>query len=173
MDAIEPDEGEGEPPLLPVLNRHKPIGTTAGVDFKTVRPCVMTNKSHVNQVVADTNSWEQQAVVQMEMCDAVKFYVRNEDQDSLVLIPYEYFDISKHYKPDFMVRLINDMTVLLEIKGFEDNEDKAKHEAAKQWVRAVNNWGKLGQWVFHVCRDPMLLGRELTGLSRKDGSPVV
>src|SRR5207245_618764 len=27
-DAIEPDDSEGEPPLLPVLNRYKPIGTT-------------------------------------------------------------------------------------------------------------------------------------------------
>ena len=38
-DAIQPDDTEGEPPLLPLLNRYKPIGTTADVDFKTTRPC--------------------------------------------------------------------------------------------------------------------------------------
>src|SRR5439155_15712510 len=35
--AIEPDEAEGEPPLLPVLNRYKPTGTTAEVNFTTKR----------------------------------------------------------------------------------------------------------------------------------------
>jgi type III restriction enzyme len=27
---------------------------------------------------------------------------------------------------------------------------------------AVNNWGQLGKWDFHVCRNPLLLGKELT-----------
>jgi type III restriction enzyme len=38
---------------------------------------------------------------------------------------------------------------------------KAKHNAAKRWVSAVNNWGQLGQWVFHVNRNPQLLDREM------------
>lgn len=33
--------------------------------------------------------------------------------------------------------------------------------AARRWVAAVNNWGQLGRWVFHVCRDPQLLVQEL------------
>jgi len=53
LDAIVPNEDEGETPLLPILNRYKPIGTTAEVDFVTKRPCVATTRSHVNQVVAD------------------------------------------------------------------------------------------------------------------------
>jgi type III restriction enzyme len=40
-------------------------------------------------------------------------------------------------------------------------DDKAKHEAARRWIAAVNNWGKLGYWAFHVCRDPQLIEREL------------
>jgi type III restriction enzyme len=58
-DAIEPEDSEGEPPLLPVLNRYKPMGTTAEVEFKTTRPCLMTQRSHINQVVAHTGSWEE------------------------------------------------------------------------------------------------------------------
>jgi type III restriction enzyme len=49
----------------------------------------------------------------------------------------------------------------LEVKGFEDEQTRAKHEAAKRWVMAVNNWGQLGRWSFHVCRNPMMLQREL------------
>jgi hypothetical protein len=36
-------------------------------------------------------------------------------------------------------RLSNGVTLILEIKGFEDDETKAKHNAAKRWVTAVNN----------------------------------
>ena len=65
------------------------------------------------------------------------------------------------YEPDFLVKLTTGATVVLEIKGFEEHEDRAKCEAAKKWVRAVNNWGQLGRWHFHVCRDPQVLEREL------------
>src|SRR5439155_12804608 len=80
-------------------------------------------------------------------------------------IPYEYMGIDHGYEPDFLVRLQNGATVVLEIKGFEDDQTKAKHTAAKRWVEAVNNWGQLGMWVFHVCRNPQLLDRELEYLA--------
>jgi len=40
------------------------------------------------------------------------------------------------------------------------DQDRAKHQAAKRWVSAVNNWGQLGRWAFHVCKDSQMLGRE-------------
>jgi hypothetical protein len=71
-------------------------------------------------------------------------------------------EVADHaYEPDFLVRLRNGITVVLEIKGFEDDRANAKHNAAKRWIEAVNNWGRLGRWNFHVCRNPQLLGREL------------
>ncbi|MBW2139310.1 MAG: hypothetical protein JRH06_17415 [Deltaproteobacteria bacterium] len=78
-----------------------------------------------------------------------------------LVIPYEYYGIGHGYEPDFLVRMKDGRTLILEIKGYETDEEKAKHAAAKRWVSAVNNWGKLGEWCFHVCRDPQLLGREL------------
>ena len=71
-DAIEPDDDQGEPPLLPILNRYKPIGSTAEVDFKTTRPCYATIKSHINQVVLDTTTWEQSAAFRLEQSNAVR-----------------------------------------------------------------------------------------------------
>ena len=59
------------------------------------------------------------------------------------------------------VRLINGVTLILEIKGYEDDQTRAKHAAARRWVSAVNNWGQLGRWAFHVCRKPQSLAREL------------
>jgi type III restriction enzyme len=163
-DGIVPDESEGEPPLMPILNRYKPIGTTSDVDFKTTRPCHATFKSHIDQVVMDTQSWEASASFKLESSESVAFFARNDHLG--VLIPYEYMDIDHSYEPDFLVRLGNGVTVVLEIKGFEDDQDKAKHTAAKRWVTAVNNWGQLGRWAFHVCYNPQLLDKEMGYLNR-------
>ncbi len=75
-------------------------------------------------------------------------------------IPYEYQGISHSYMPDFLVRLVGGLTVILEIKGYEDDHDRAKHEAAGRWVKAVNHWGEMGRWAFHVCKNPAMLGRD-------------
>jgi type III restriction enzyme len=158
-DGIVPDDTEGEPPLMPILNRYKRIGATAEVDFKTMRPCHATQKSHIDQVVLDNLRWEASAAFRLESSDAVSFYARN---DHLGLtIPYEYMGLDHSYEPDFLVRLANRVTVLVEIKGFEDDITKAKHNAARRWIAAVNNWGELGTWAFHVNRNPQLLDREL------------
>jgi type III restriction enzyme len=159
-NGIEPDDGAGEPPLLPVLNRHKPIGSTADVDFKTVRRCWPTGRSHVNQVVLDTDTWEQAAAFRLERSRAVAF--RNDHLECAV--PYEYLEVSHSYLPDFLVRLRGGTTLLLEIKGYEDDQDRAKHEAARRWVSAVNHWGHLGRWDLHLCRNPQQLGRELEAI---------
>jgi type III restriction enzyme len=53
-----------------------------------------------------------------------------------------------------------------EIKGFEDDEMQARHQAAKPWISAVKNWGKLGQWEFAVCRKPHELPRVLKYVAR-------
>jgi type III restriction enzyme len=61
-------------------------------------------------------------------------------------------------------RLTDGGTVVLEMKGYEDEPTRAKHAGARRWVSAVNNWGELGVWRFHVCRDPQALGQELAAL---------
>ncbi|HXG65097.1 MAG TPA: hypothetical protein VNO70_08305, partial [Blastocatellia bacterium] len=163
IDAIEPDDAKGEPPLLPILNRYKPIGSTAQVDFKTTRPCYQTHKSHINQVAADTATWEQSAAFRLEQSRQVACYARNDHME--FVIPYEYLGVSHAYTPDYLARLVNGVTLILEIKGLETEQDRAKRQAAQRWVSAVNNWGKLGRWDFHVCRDPQMLGRELDAIA--------
>lgn len=162
LAAIRPDESQGEPPLLPILNRYSPIGSTAGVDFKTTKPVFMTQYSHINAVAADTAQWEQSAAFRLEQAvnhGIAKFYARN---DQLGFnISYEFMGGSHIYEPDFLIRMSNEVTVIVEIKGLEDEQDRAKHQAAQRWVTAVNNWGKLGEWVFHLNRDPQMLIHEL------------
>ena len=164
LEVIEPDDEKGEPPLLPILNRYKPIGSTSSVDFKTTRPCYHTAKSHINLVAADTATWEQSAAFRLEQSKNVAFYARNDHLE--FVIPYEYLGMGHAYTPDFIVRLANGVTLVLEIKGYEDDQDRAKHQSMQRWISAVNNWGKLGRWAFHVSKDPDMLGRELEWIVR-------
>lgn len=172
LDAIRPNTIEGEPPLLPILDRYNPIGSTKDVNFKTIRPCVATVASHINQVVMDTKTWEQTATDELERSveDGIsKFYARN---DNLELeIPYDYEGHSHKYLPDFIVRLNTpeqEVTLVLEIKGQVEDQTNAKHQAAQKWVDAVNNWGRLGQWCFHVCFNPHNLRNELKSILRRE-----
>ena len=162
MAAIQPNEVEGETPLLPILNRYKPIGTSAEVNFMTTRSCHGTERSQINQVVLDTDTWERSSCFRLEQSEVVDYYARN---DHLGLgIPYEYTDVSHTYEPDFIVRLKNNVNLIVEIKGHESDRELAKYAGAERWVSAVNNWNELGKWDFHVCRDPQLLERELAYL---------
>lgn len=170
MTAILPDDTQGENPLLPILNRYKPVGTSAAVDFFTTRSCHGTQRSQVNLVVLDTQRWERSACFYLESSNAVKYYVRN---DHLGLsLPYQYREVTHSYEPDFIVRLKNGVNVLLETKGYKRQHESLKSEAAKRWVAAVNNWNRerlgepeqQGRWAFHVCEDPQRLTQELNGL---------
>jgi type III restriction enzyme len=163
--AVVSDDAEGEPPLLPRLNRYEPIGTTAKVHFKTVKPVQLTIASHLNYVACDTNSWEQAAAFQLEQLakeNLVCCYARNDRME--FNIPYDLYGNPHPYEPDFIVRLCNGLNVVLEIKGREREDTDAKHQAARRWVSAVNNWKRLGEWDFLVCRDPQKLSAEFVKL---------
>jgi type III restriction enzyme len=159
-DAIHPDDSQGEPPLLPILNRYRPTGSTAGVDFVTKRSVVSSAKSHINAVVLHSG-WEAAAARLLEAPEAseiVEAYARN-DHLGLV-IPYEYFEVEHSYEPDFLVRLLGGTNVLVEVKGYEVHDPEktnAKHQAARKWVTAVNNLSEFGKWDFLVSRDLELL----------------
>jgi len=157
--AIEPAKLEGEPPILPQPNRFKPIGSTSSVNFTTTKVPRVTIRSHVNMMISDTQTWEQSADFTLESSDKVFSYIRNDHLE--FTIPYEYEGVPDHYEPDFIVKLTNGVSLILEIKGYEDNQTKAKHQGARKWVSAVNNWGKLGKWEFLVCRHPAMLKTEL------------
>jgi hypothetical protein len=45
---------------------------------------------------------------------------------------------------------------------------KTKFAAAERWVRAVNYWGKMGQWKFHDCLDPNHLRSQLEHFSKEE-----
>ena len=160
--AITPADAAGEPAELPRLNRYRQTGSTSSVHFKTVKPVVATQASHVNYVACDTQRWEQIAAGRLEQLAGdgiVRSYVRNERLE--FVIPYSFNGNDRGYEPDFIAHLENSVRLIVEIKGEDRPETPAKHEAAKRWVRAVNRWRRLGEWDFLVCRDPHHLDRQI------------
>ena len=158
-EAIEPDTEAGEAPVLPIIEKFRPVGSTKEVLFRTLRLAVGTAKSHVSHVVLDAPKWEHSAAFQLERVGAVVAYARNDHLD--FTIPYEWQGLRHEYRPDYLVRLRGgdgqEMKLILEIKGFETEQDRQKEAAAQRWVRAVNHHGEFGRWAFRVCRNPQSL----------------
>jgi len=64
-----------------------------------------------------------------------------------------------------------ELMLLLEVKGQEDEQDRAKYAGAQKWIRAVNHHGEFGKWTFYVCRDPNQLGSALSRIAASSGTP--
>lgn len=162
LQAISPNKDEGETPLLPKFNSQNRVDSTRHANFKTALECFATKNSHISHVVLHSD-WEGAAAQVIE--EAVEMgYARHyariyEDRKVGLAIPCgvigEDYD---RYFPDFLVRMASpagdDWTLVLEIKGQPSRETEIKNDAAKRWVAAVNNWGEMGQWAFHVCYEP-------------------
>jgi len=164
-NAIEPDTDAGEAPLLPRIERFRPVGSTAEVLFRTTRRCHGTTKSHVSHVVTDDRSWEHSVAYHLERMPQVISYVKNDHLD--FTIPYDFEGHRHSYVPDFLVRLRTDdggeVTVILEVKGYESEQDRAKESAARRWVRAVNHHGEFGRWALAACKEPRMVKDALGG----------
>jgi type III restriction enzyme len=157
LDAIEPDVEQGESALLPRIERHRPIGSTAQVQFRTTKKTKQTEKSHISHVVLDSN-WEGGAQHHLEQCKRVVAYAKNDRLDFEIL--YEWEGATHKYIPDYLIRIVDEhdreTNLILEIKGLETQQDKAKRAAADKWKRAVNNLPDrpYGTWDYVVCKNP-------------------
>lgn len=164
LPHIHPVDAEGREIILPRIERFRPQGSTKEVRFPTGRPCYATKKSHISHVVLDSPLWEKVAAQQLETCDIVQSYARNDRLG--FTIPYLDHTTGepRSHRPDFIVRLTNGLLIALEIKGYVHELDEAKKAAGLKWAKAVNNHGEFGRWVYDVCYNPDDLCRQLQDL---------
>lgn len=138
--------------LAPVYDEASPIGSTGQMRaWYTTKPNVPTQGSHISHVVGDS-SWEQYAANIFETRDEVVAYAKN---DHLGFhINYLWQGSRRRYVPDFIVRLGNGVILVLEIKGEDSPQNKAKRDALAEWVLAVNAAGGFGTWAWDVAFEP-------------------
>lgn len=131
---------EGREKVLPIWHPEK-FGSTKYVQGHTSKPVYPTEKSHVNVVVADTESWEQIAAKSLEELDAVAFYVKNEYLG--FTIPYVASDgEERRYYPDFVARCTTPdgeaVNLMIEITGMNRDKAEKRWYVEHRWLPAVN-----------------------------------
>lgn len=127
-----------------IVDTNKPIISTGDMRaWDTSKPYVHTRKSHINFCVCDSR-WESTTALHLDRSPHVAAWVKN---DHLGFEIRYIFNGGEHkYRPDFLARLSNDEIFIIETKGEEDQKDKVKREATREWLRAVNQHGGFGRW---------------------------
>jgi len=148
-DAIREENTER---LEPVFDVERPICSTADMPrWYTGKPCQRTAKSHINVCVYDS-TWEATDAYVLDTSEEVAAWAKNDHLGFEIY--YFYAGQPRKYRPDFLVRLTNGLMPIVETKGEETDEDRAKHKALREWVEAVNTHGGFGRWEAAVARRP-------------------
>ena len=135
-----------------VFDEDVPIGSTRAMrTWYTTKPNIPTVKSQVSHVVGDS-AWEGYAANLFETSANVVSYVKNDHLG--FQIHYLWNGSRRRFIPDFIVRLANGMMVVLEIKGVDDEQNRAKRSALAAWVQGVNEKGGFGTWAHDVAFAP-------------------
>jgi hypothetical protein len=161
--AIRPDASQGEAPETPRLEPGRETGSTAEVDFSTAKPVREVVKSHLNLVVVDSK-WEASAAYHLDRHPQVAAFAKN--QGLGFAINYLTQDGRHEYVPDFLARLANGVTLILETKGGRDEKAEVKAQAAERWVAAVNADGRFGEWRYASAATRTTCRRSSTGCWR-------
>ena len=70
------------------------------------------------------------------------------------VVKYLYNGIIHDFWPDFLIRLDNDVTLVLEIKGIDSTQNKEKRRYLEEWIDLVNEDGNYGSWSWDVAFHP-------------------
>jgi type III restriction enzyme len=127
-----------------VVDQDHPIRSTADMKaWDTSKACVHTQKSHINFCACDS-TWEANEALSLDRSPYVRAWAKNDHLGFEV--SYLYNGVEHKYRPDFLIRLTTGEVLVLETKGQETEQDKAKRAALREWISAVNAHGGFGRW---------------------------
>lgn len=133
--------------IAPIFDPNKKIRSTADMPtWFTSKPCYITKTSQISHCVFDS-AWESTESYVIEKNPHVIAWAKNDHLGFEIL--YVFDGVVRKYLPDFLIRLDNGKTLILETKGQETRRDKEKRKALSEWVSAVNSIGEYGEW----CND--------------------
>ncbi len=138
--------------IEPVFDEESPIGSTRYMrTWYTTRPCHPTQKSQISHMLSDS-AWEQYAANALEKHDHVAAYAKNDHLGFQIY--YLWNGARRRYIPDFFIRMKNGNTLVLEVKGEDSEQNKAKRAALDAWTKAINEKGGFGTWSWDVAFEP-------------------
>lgn len=127
----------------------------------TSRPCEHTKRSHINMAVYDSR-WEASEAYALDHSDLVESWVKNDHLGFEILFVYR--GVVRKYRPDFLVRLKSGLMLIIETKGEESDESRAKHRFLDEWVKAINQTQGFGRWRWTVVTDAAKIESHLQDL---------
>ncbi|WP_405229331.1 BPTD_3080 family restriction endonuclease [Lentisalinibacter sediminis] len=137
---------------VPVFDEDQPIRSTADMrPWYTGKPCEYTLRSHINFCTYDS-TWEASEAYELDRNPVVHSWVKNDRLGFEIF--YIYRGIVKKYRPDFIVRLRNGRTLVLETKGQDSGIARTKREFLEEWICTVNEYGGFGKWSHDISFDP-------------------
>ena len=143
---------ENSESLVPVFDTERPILSTGDMRiWYTGKPCEFTKRSHVNFCVYDS-TWESADAFQLDHNGNVDAWAKNDHLGFEIL--YVFKGVVHKYRPDFIIRLKDGSFLVLETKGQDSDQDKAKRTSLTEWVKAVNEHGGFGNWNGAVAKQP-------------------
>ena len=146
MDYIKATQTEQ---LIPVYDTNRRVRSTADmVTWFTTKPAVLTQKSHISHVVSDSG-WEDTEAYVLEKNSHVVAYAKNDHLGFKILYTTAN-GVVRNYFPDFLIRLDNGTTLVLETKGKQNEDVEKKRKALDEWVQVVNETGKFGHWAHDI-----------------------
>ena len=138
--------------LEAVFDELQQIGSTSRMrSWLTTKPCQATVRSQISHVVYDS-TWEKAVADLCEKVPQVVAWAKNDHLD--FVIRYLWRGSSRNFVPDYLIRLNNGKTLVLEVKGVDDDRNRIKRAAMALWVKTVNEQGGFGQWCFDVVFEP-------------------
>ena len=136
--------------LEPVFDPEFPIGSTRMMrTWYSTKPCMETAKSQISHAVVDS-TWEHYTVRRLEARKDVVAYAKNEHLGFQLL--YLWRGSRRKFVPDFLIQLANGKRLVLEIKGEDSDQNRAKRMALDAWVHAMNSRGGFGMWCWDVVK---------------------
>ncbi|OIO16437.1 hypothetical protein AUJ29_02755 [Candidatus Kuenenbacteria bacterium CG1_02_38_13] len=139
---------------LAILDPVRPKRSTAtAMTWYTSRKTQPVNKSQISHIVVDSG-WEGSLAFELER-NRIKDLISWVKNDHLGFEIFYLWQGQTHtYYPDYIIKFGNARHLLLEVKGQTKEQDKAKWQAAKEWVEALNVNGNFGKWEFKVLDNP-------------------
>lgn len=139
-----------------ILDPVRPVRSTAtALTWYTSKPTMPAQKSQISHIVIDSG-WEKVGFeFERNRIPGIVSWVKNDHLGFEIF--YLWQGQTHTYYPDYIIKFIDNRHLILEIKGQITEQDKAKWQAAKEWVQAVNSNGNFGTWEFKVLDDPKYL----------------
>jgi len=130
--------------LVPIFNPSSKTRSTGDMaTWWTVKYREPLKKSHISHCVFDS-TWEATEAYKIEKNPHVTAFAKNDHLGFGIL--YTYAGVPRYYYPDFLIRLDNGKTLVLETKGQDSPQVQEKRRALSEWIETVNSLKEYGIW---------------------------